>query len=170
MSSSNAQGRPRPDHSGSVPSTVGGNSFAKRLSAIYWRPTDLPPIMHLDKITGEHAEFYFNKFSTWAATRPVPYNFNDQLLPTNPKNRQCAETIFLLGYVGKHLKETRLLFPDHPDWAQVRDIDKQFSYLYSEQIKLFKTQHKRFKISQSDGDIFLVLKRFVRYIVIMVRP
>ena len=96
----------RPVDSGNAPSTVSANASAKRLSAIYWRTRDLPPIMHLDEIAGENAEFYFNKFFTWAATRPIPYNFNEQLLPTNPENCRCAETKCLLGYVGKHLKET----------------------------------------------------------------
>ena len=35
----------------------------------------------------------------------------------------------------------------------MRDIDKQFPYWYSEQTQSFRTQHKRFKISQSNGDI-----------------
>ena len=125
--------------SGSAPSTVGANASAKRLALVYRRTRDLPPVMHPDEIAGENAEFYFNTYFTWAATRPIPYNFNEELLPKNPDNRRCAETNCLLGYVGKHLKETRLLFPDHPDWSHLRDLDKQFPYWYSEQIESFRT-------------------------------
>ena len=59
------------------------------------------------------------------------------------------------------MKETQLLFLDHPDWAQLRDIDidKQFAYWYSDQIKKIKTQHKQFKISQSDGDIIFGVEK-----------
>ena len=63
IASSNAQGRPQPIHSGSAPSTVGENPSTKRLSAIYRRTRDLPSIMRPDKIAGENAELYFNKFS-----------------------------------------------------------------------------------------------------------
>ena len=41
----------------------------------------------------------------------------------------------------------------------MRDLDKQFPYWYSEQIESFKTQHKRFKISQSDGDIVFCVEK-----------
>ena len=92
MASSKGPGISRPVDSGSAPSTVSAKASAKRLTAIYWRTRDLPPIMHPDEIAGENAEFYFNTFFTWAATRPIPYNFNEQLLPTNPENRRYPST------------------------------------------------------------------------------
>ena len=106
MASSNAQGRPRTSAtSGSAPSTVLANGCAKKLSAAFRRTRDLPPIIHPDEIAGENAEFYFNTYFTWCATRPVPHAFNAQLLPTNPDNRRCANTDCLLGYIYREAFE-----------------------------------------------------------------
>lgn len=78
-----------------------------------------PVDMSKEEIEGRGAEHLLTEFVTFATAQPIPINFDDDLNPRGQSNRCCVATT-LTGYGGKYLKRLREIYPDHPDWKDLR--------------------------------------------------
>jgi hypothetical protein len=110
--------------SGSLPilgpskSTVAGDHSAERLASIFRRMKGFLPTLHHDDFVGDNLQWYIARYLKWLCTRLIPHSFNDELEPTNPRNKKCLLTRSLLIYVGKHLHYIRTTF-GHPDFDKL---------------------------------------------------
>ena len=103
---------------GVADSTLSGYKSALKIHDAYRHFIGVPVAMNYDEIQGENLQLYFTNFLTWLSTTPIPIygHFDDNLLPTNPSNKQRATVGTLLLYIGKVFKAIRQVFPNHEDY------------------------------------------------------
>ena len=137
---------------GVADSTLSGYKSALKIHDAYRHFIGVPVAMNYDEIRGENLQLYFTNFLTWLSTTPIPIygHFDDNLLPTNPSNKQRATVRTLLLYIGKVFKAIRQVFPNHEDYKN-KDVDTFFPDWYSSLRKEFDTEHTRFTLDNPDG-------------------
>jgi len=99
--------------------TVAGDHSAERLASIFHRMNGFLCTLHHDDFVGDNLQWYIAWYLKWLCTHLIPHSFNDELEPTNPRNKKCLLTRSLLIYVGKHLNYIRTTF-GHPDFEKLR--------------------------------------------------
>ena len=139
---------------GVADSTLSGYKSALKIHDAYRHFIGVPVAMNYDEIRGENLQLYFTNFLTWLSTTPIPIygHFDDNMLPTNPSNKQRATVRTLLLYIGKVFKAIRQVFPNHEDYKN-KDVDTFFPDWYSSLRKEFDTEHTRFTLDNPDGEL-----------------
>lgn len=99
-----------------------GDDSAARLWAIFRKEKGLPPVPTREELEGSGAETAVLELSIFALARPIPIHFDDNLQPTTNTNRCCTATT-LVGYLGKYIKLFRGIYPEHPDWKDLKKPD-----------------------------------------------
>ena len=142
------------DRIGVASSTLVGYKAALKLHDAYRRFIGVPVGMNYDEIRADNLELYFTKFLSWLSKTPIPLNgkFDENLLPTNPTNKQRATIGTLLLYIGKIFKAIRQVFPDHEDYKN-KALDTFFPDWYTSLRKEFDTEHTRFTLDNPDGEL-----------------
>ena len=103
---------------GPAKSSVAGDHSAERLASIVCRMNGFLCTLHHDDFVGDNLQWYIARYLKWLCTHLIPHSFNDELEPTNPRNKKCLLTRSLLIYVGKHLHYIRTTF-GHPDFDKL---------------------------------------------------
>ena len=103
---------------GPAQSTIAGDHSAERLASILGRMNGFLLTLHHDNFVGNNLQWYIARYLKWLCTCLIPHLFNNELKPTNPKNKKYLLTSSLLIYVGKHLNYIRTTF-GHPDFEKL---------------------------------------------------
>ncbi len=102
---------------GQAPSTFDNDKSAWRLWVAFRVYYGANTIITPDDLKDDNAEALITELCRWASSRPIPFNFDENLeRPPGSNNNRLVKSTTLVRYVGKVIKYFRSVDPTHPDW------------------------------------------------------
>ena len=139
---------------GQSSNTADQNNSAARLALAFRKSRQLPLIaMSPEECENENLANYITNFCLWAAKTPVPHYFDEDL--GAPDKNKCLGADTKIQYIGKHLKDLRLnVVPHHPDFAGLKNVDKDHPQWWTDLRKRFTDEADRFKAKHPGDEVF----------------
>lgn len=101
--------------------TLSVDKSAFNLWRAFRKNMKLPITPEIKEIENDGAQDIMMELCIFASSRPIPLNFDEDLMPPESQtHNRCVKASTLGKYVGKALKFLRGIYPQHPDW---KDLD-----------------------------------------------
>jgi hypothetical protein len=81
--------------------------------------------LHHDDFVGDDLQWYTAWYLKWLCTCLIHHSFNDELEPTNPRNKKCLLTRSLLLYLGNAAARAKISDPRVPQNLGSQEADFQ---------------------------------------------
>ena len=125
-----------PYRSGGSPQALNalvGDKSAYNLWRAFQKNIKLPVTPDIKELQEDGAQDIMMELCIFASSRPIPHNFDEDLMPPdNQTHNKCVKASTLGKYAWKALKFLRKIYPQHPDWKDLDPRDqKQVPYWWT---------------------------------------